>query len=482
MVFNSLQFTIFFIIVSLTYFILPYKYRCLLLLIASYYFYACSKPEYLFLLFLTTLISYISGLKMAKKDNKEDRKPILVFTIILNFLLLLVFKYFNSFGYYVSGIFAQFNIPYRIAEAKWIVPLGISFYTLQIVAYLMDVYRGEMKAEKNFCYFALYSSFFLTILSGPIERGKTLIPQFHEKKNFNYERISDGLRQILWGMFKKLVIADALATYVNPVYDNVYNYKGFPFLVATLFFAVQLYCDFSGYTDMAIGCAKILGYDLIKNFNLPYFSQNVQEFWRRWHISLSTWFKDYLYIPLGGNRVSKTRNYFNLLLVFLASGIWHGTTINFAIWGGLHGIYQIVGKFTKPFRKKTMRICKLSENNIIIVSIRMIITFILVDFAWIFFRAKNFTEAKYVINNIITCYPTINSNSFNFYDDIKIALISIVLLFIIELIDRIKGSFFMERLKRRNVVIRWIVYYIIIIFIIFSYGDAHSSQFIYSRF
>ena len=481
MAFNSLAFVLFFVIVALLYFIIPYKFRWFILSVASYYFYMCSKPEYVVIILFTTCVSYYCAIKMNTQKNRK-KKFILILAITINLGCLFLFKYLNFFDNSIIVLLKQFHLSYNVPELKWIVPLGISFYTLQTLSYLIDVYREEIAPERHFGYFALYVSFFPTILSGPIERGKHLLPQLHKRHDFNYDRVVEGMLLVFWGVFKKVVIADRIGNYVNLVYGNVHAYKGWTLIVATFFFGIQLYCDFSGYTDIAIGCAKILGYDLIKNFNLPYFSQSIQEFWRRWHISLSTWFKDYLYIPLGGNRVSKSREYFNLTMVFLICGIWHGANWTFVIWGGIHGLYQIVGKGTKKIRANIIKILHINSDGIFLKIYKILITFCLVNFAWIFFRAKNLNDAIYIVENMFTGLTVIHRKNITLgVQDFKIMVFAIMVLIIVELIDFIKNSFFLFRIRKKPLVIRWVIYYIFIM-IIMLIGYFGSGTFIYSKF
>ncbi|MBU3178144.1 MBOAT family protein [Clostridium estertheticum] len=474
MVINSLNFALFFLLIVIIYFSIPYKYRWILLLSSSYIFYMSYIPKFLIVIMFSTVVSYIAAIKMGDEKDKRKRKIILISSILINIGLLILFKYLIFFT-------RMFNIQNNFLNNKWIVPIGISFYTLQTLSYLMDVYRGKIKAERHLGYFALYVSFFLTIFSGPIDRGTNILPQFHKKFDFNYERIVDAMKVILWGLFKKVVIADRLAVYVNEVFNNVHSYKGWPLIIAAFLFAIQLYCDFSGYTDMTIGFAKILGYDLIENFRLPYFSKSVQEFWKRWHISLSSWFGTYLYIPLGGNRVSKFRSYLNIFIVFIVSGFWHGANWTFIAWGSMHGIYQIIGKLTKQSRTSFIKNLGINPEGLFIKIYKTIITFCLVDFAWIFFRANSLSDAMYIIKNLFVGLTNIRQSSILIVPDCKLIFYSVCILFFIEVIDFNKNEFFLMRLKKKNVVIRWVVYYIIF-FLIMFFGVFGNGSFIYSNF
>ncbi|MCB0064655.1 MAG: MBOAT family protein, partial [Caldilineaceae bacterium] len=338
MLFNSLQFIIFFPAVVTIYFLLPHRYRWLLLLAASYYFYAAWQIEYTLLIFISTAVDYAMAHLMAQSEKLWHRRAYLGVSLLVNLGLLFGFKYFNFFNESVRATLNLFNIFYNVPAFQVLLPVGISFYTFQTLSYTIDVYRGKLAPERHFGRFALYVAFFPQLVAGPIERATHLLPQFHQPMTFNQTRIASGLRLLLWGMFKKVVIADRLALYVNQVYDHPGDHGALTLLIASYFFAFQIYCDFSGYSDIAIGAARVMGFDLMENFRQPYMARSIAGFWRRWHISLSTWFRDYLYIPLGGNRVARWRWYSNLFLVFLVSGLWHGAAWHFVIWGALHGL------------------------------------------------------------------------------------------------------------------------------------------------
>jgi len=342
MLFNSLNFLFFFPVVTALYYMIPHRFRWILLLASSYYFYMCWKVEYIVLILITTLITYFTGLGIGKAKEKKKKKKYLVFCICSNLLILLIFKYFNFFNNSFKEIFDYFNIFYNIPSFNLLLPVGISFYTFQSLSYSIDVYNGQKEPEKHFGIFAVYVAFFPQLVAGPIERSTKLLPQFYNKIEFKYSQVTDGLRQMAWGFFKKIVIADRLSLLVNQVYNNADSYTGVPLIIGTYFFSFQIYCDFSGYSDIAIGAAKVLGIDLSKNFKYPYFAKDINDFWRRWHITLSTWFRDYLYFPLGGNRVSAKKWCYNILIVFILSGLWHGASWTFIIWGTLHGFFIIV--------------------------------------------------------------------------------------------------------------------------------------------
>ena len=395
MLFNSLHFLVFFPLVVVSYFALTPKYRTYLLLIASYYFYMCWEPEYVLLIAGSTVIDYFAAQKIYQSKKQATRKAWLWTSLAVNLGVLFFFKYFNFFSENISNTLNQLNVFYELPLYKFLLPVGISFYTFQTLSYTLDVYHGRLAPENNFARFALFVSFFPQLVAGPIERATHLLPQFKAVYNFEYERVVSGLKLMLWGFFKKLVVADLLAIYVNTVYNDVESFQGFPLIWATIFFAIQIYCDFSGYSDIAIGAARVMGFDLMTNFRQPYFSRSIREFWSRWHISLSTWFRDYLYIPLGGNRVVRWRWYYNLFVTFLVSGVWHGANWTFIVWGALHGVYLIIEILINQKQFKYNQSFKLAQI------FRVGITVSLVCIAWVFFRANNVHDAVLVFTNVL---------------------------------------------------------------------------------
>lgn len=400
MLFNSWQFLIFFPLVVAAYFLLPGRFRWMLLLGASYYFYMCWKPEYALLLILSTVVDYYTALQMGKTASPRKKKFYLGVSLSSNLGILFLFKYFNFLNASARAVFNHFNIFYNVPMFELLLPVGISFYTFQTLSYSIDVYRGRIEPEKHLGLFALYVTFFPQLVAGPIERSTSLLPQFYRHHNFDRQRIIAGLQLMLWGFFKKIVIADRLAAYVNQAYNNPAAASGIDLLAATYFFAFQIYCDFSGYSDIAIGTAKVMGFELMENFRRPYLSKSISEFWQRWHISLSSWFKDYLYIPLGGNRVAKWRWCCNLFVVFLVSGLWHGANWTFVVWGALHGFYLVFALLTADFRGKLLQALRLDRFNSAVKVSRILLTFHLVLFAWIFFRANNLADAFLIIAKI----------------------------------------------------------------------------------
>ena len=466
MLFNSFAFLIFFPMVCLIYFILPYKYRWAFLLVASYYFYMNWKPIYAVLIFGSTLITYISAILVEKfRTDLKLKKFFLVISLLLNFGILFIYKYFNFINESVFSILSYVNLQWEVPNLDILLPVGISFYTFQAVGYTIDVYRGDLKAERHLGIYALFVSFFPQLVAGPIERAKNLLPQFKQSFNVDFERISSGLKIMLWGFFMKLVVADRLSVYVDAVYNNVPQHNGTSLLLATVLFAIQIYCDFAGYSNIAIGAAKIMGYSLMENFRRPYFSRSISEFWKRWHISLSTWFKDYVYIPLGGNRVSTYRHLFNLFITFVVSGFWHGANWTFFIWGALHGIFLIVGVLKNKLLKQQ------NSNHFIDI----IITLSMVLFAWIFFRANTISEAFVIIEKIFTQHDSL------FIDQTTLvySLLGIAILLMKELKDEV--GFKISFSKSSNIFVRY-VYYLAMLTIILLFGVFDGGQFIYFQF
>jgi len=357
-------------------------------------------PKYIFVLFYLVLVDYIGGMLIGKSKNRAKKFYFVVF-ITLTSLPLLFFKYLNFFNVNLSKLADFLHWNYSVGLLSLVAPIGLSFITLQALSYIIEVYKGRQKSENNFLVFSLYIMFFPQILSGPIGRPQKLLPQFHKEYCFDFQRAVSGLRLMLWGYFKKLVIADALALYVNSIFHSPRLSLSYDLMTATFLFGIQIYCDFSGYTDIARGSARVLGFNLMENFNRPYFSQSILEFWRRWHISLTSWMRDYVYIPLGGNRVSNFRHFFNVLLVFAFSGLWHGANWTFIVWGLLHAFYIIFSFITKNFRQFLIKTIKLDKAPFLYKALKIITTFVLVDIAWIFFKAESISDAVYIITHFI---------------------------------------------------------------------------------
>ncbi|MFQ5607598.1 MAG: MBOAT family O-acyltransferase [Candidatus Zixiibacteriota bacterium] len=485
MLFNSLEFLLFFPIVVAFYFALPQRFRWMFLLGASYYFYMAWKPEYVILIILSTLVDYYAALRMGRATDKRKRKKYLVVSLVANLGLLFSFKYFNFFSDSLRDLLAEANVFYDSPALDILLPVGISFYTFQTLSYTIDVYRGARAPERHLGIFALYVSFFPQLVAGPIERSTRLLPQFFRERSFDYERALSGLRLMLWGFFKKLVIADRLAVYVNAVYNNPGDYTGAPVILATYFFAIQIYCDFSGYSDIAIGAARVMGYDLMENFRRPYFSKSIGEFWKRWHISLSSWFKDYLYLPLGGNRVAKWRWLYNLLAVFLISGLWHGANWTFLAWGGLHGSYLALSKMTAGIRRRFSETVGLVRRPELQRFVRVFVTFHLTLLAWVFFRANSLADAFTHLEGMLSPGVKGLAEAFGKHSpllgwiELFIAFSALALLALEHVIARRQspGAF----LSRQPLWARWFAYQALIVSTLL-FGVFSHAEFIYFQF
>lgn len=482
MQFNSLSFFVFLIIVFILYWIVPKKYKWVVLLIASYYFYMNWNALYSILIFFTTLVSFLMAIKIDndRSKGKKNSKLYLFITLLLCLGILFFFKYFNFLSKSLSDLFGFFSIKYDPIVLKILLPVGISFYTFQTLSYVIDVYRGEISSIKHFGKYATFITFFPQLVAGPIERSRNLLPQIVNPPEFDYDKAKYGFRQMLWGFFKKTVIADTLAIYVNLVYNNLGVYSGFSLVIATVFFAIQIYCDFSGYSDIAIGCAKLFGIDLMTNFKSPYFAQSIKDFWSRWHISLSTWFRDYVYIPLGGNRVGKIRSKVNLIITFLVSGLWHGANFTFIIWGAIHGFLQVFEKML--FKNKIRNETKFSFKW----CLRVLVVFIICTFAWIFFRANSLSDAIYVLSNSFSGI----SKPLN-YICAGINALGLDLFFFIEMGICVLGLFVFDFFSIWNdlyskidILPKYIriVIYVVLIWVIFTLAPTEVSEFIYFQF
>ncbi len=469
MLFNSIHFLYFFSIVLILYYLSPFKWRWLVLLISSYYFYMSWNVNYVFLILFTTVISYYTAIKIENSKSIFNKKLYLTISILSSLSVLFFYKYFNFFGSTFNEVFSYINYDTQIPYLKLLLPVGISFYTFQTLSYSIDVYKGSMETEKHFGIYALYVSFFPQLVAGPIERSTRLLPQFKVKHKLTLDNFIMGLKWVIIGYFMKLVIADRLALYVDSVYNNVYQHAGLTFIVATVLFAFQIFCDFAGYSSIAIGIARIMGFKLMTNFNRPYFASSISDFWHRWHISLSTWFRDYFYIPIGGSRVSVSRWYLNLFLTFLVSGLWHGANWTFVIWGALHGVYIVIENLFKLQAKKEQKVSIFNKL------LRIFIVFVLVNFAWIFFRANNLTEAFYIVNNIFDFNAPLYIDSKVFF----FGLIGLVILFINDyIVENNKNSI----LLNSNINYKSVVYFAFLVCLILFIGVFNGGQFIYFQF
>lgn len=471
MLFNSLKFIVFFPSVVLLFFLIPHRFRWLFLLIASYYFYMSWKPVYALLIFTSTTITWLCGILIEKSKENVKKRLFLITSLIINFSILILYKYFNFLNESIKSTLDYLNIGWDVPNLDLLLPVGISFYTFQAVGYTIDVYRGNIKAENHFGIYALFVSFFPQLVAGPIERASNLLPQFREVKKFSYDNFILGTRMMFWGFFLKIVLADRLASYVNAVFNNAESHNGSSHLLASFLFSFQIYGDFAGYSLIAIGVAKILDFRLMTNFNRPYFSTNVTTFWSRWHISLSTWFKDYLYIPMGGSKVSNSRHYFNIFVTFFVSGIWHGANFTFMVWGALHGFFLMIEKRIGIYKMKDN--FKFSIKN----TFNLFITFLLVTLAWIFFRANSLGDAIYILKSIFT---NLNSPLFIKWDVFFAASIALMIVIIKEIVDETLLSRF-EKLCARNFLIRPVLLAFLFAGIIL-FGVFDSGQFIYFQF
>ncbi|MBK0383663.1 MBOAT family protein [Pedobacter sp. SD-b] len=475
MLFNSLDFVFFFVIVTFLYYVLPFKSRWFLLLAASCYFYMAFVPIYILILGFTIIVDYLAGIYIEKSIGKK-RKLLLICSLVANIGILAVFKYYNFINDNISFLATSIHLKNNIPYLNMLLPIGLSFHTFQAMSYTIEVYRGKQKAEKHFGIYSLYVMFYPQLVAGPIERPQNILPQMHIKHQFSYANMAEGLKQMAWGFFKKLVVADRLSIYVDTVYPNPELHNGSTVALSSIFFAIQIYCDFSGYSDIAIGAARTMGFDLMTNFKRPYFAKSISEFWGRWHISLSTWFRDYLYIPLGGNRVKVSRRFLNLFIVFIVSGLWHGASYNFIIWGALHGIYQIIGLLIKPFVSAFEgKLPKLGAKTFNLF--KGVFIFIIVTFAWIFFRANNLSDAYLMIKNL----KTLGQMPFlgNGVNQLGHCFIAITLLFIIEYFMEFKPE--IKLMDNKYIAVRY-ASVLGLLFIILIFGVFNGGQFIYFQF
>ena len=487
MLFNSLPFVIFFPVVTILFFLLPHKFRWFLLLAASCFFYMFFKPVYILILAFTIVIDYYAGILLENEPDKKRRKKFLIMSLIANIGILAVFKYYNFLNSNITGIALLFGYKNPIPFLRMALPIGLSFHTFQAMSYTIEVYRGHQKAERKFGIYALYVMFYPQLVAGPIERPQNMLPQFHEKKYFNYNNAVTGIRLMLWGMFKKAVIADRLATITEPIFNNPHKYPASSILVCCFFFSFQIYCDFSGYSDIALGSARVMGFNLMKNFDRPYSSKSIAEFWRRWHISLSTWFKDYVYITLGGSRVSTPRKYFNLFIVFFLSGLWHGANWTYVIWGSIHGIYMVTGAMTENVRAKIRDVLGISRVKWLDDLLQKLVTFFLVAITWVFFCGNTVEDSFYMARKLPSALGEFIGMARHTYRlvlpiaDARV-LMCIAVVLVMELIHAIQ--------KRRSIntliqnqprYIRWCVYYVFVFAVIYL-GVFHNRQFIYFQF
>lgn len=498
MLFNSFDFMLFFPIAVSIYFIVPPRVRYIWLLITSYCFYMGWNPKYALLIAVSTVITFLSGLLIdyisVHRIPRVYKKWVVAGSFIINIGILVFFKYFNFLFHNINALLTHIGLFPIHKSFDVILPVGISFYTFQALSYTVDVYRNDIKAEKNLLKYALFVSFFPQLVAGPIERSKNLLNQInHAEKTelWNYRRITSGAVLMLWGLFQKMVIADRASIIVDHVYDLYWMYGSIELILATVLFALQVYCDFASYSMIAVGAARIMGFELMENFNTPYFARSVKEFWRRWHISLSTWFRDYLYIPLGGSRCSATKKYRNLMITFLVSGLWHGASWNFIIWGGVHGIYQVTGDIIRPLKERLNKKWNVKTQSFSYKTGQIMITFLLVDFAWIFFRTDSLADSFLFISRIATHF-----NPWTLFDqslytlglnqqEIHILLVAAAVLLFVDLIRYRKKKTLDIFLEEQCIWFRWgILFFLFFFILIFGmYGPAFDAkQFIYFQF
>lgn len=496
MLFNSFSFLVFFPIILIVYFVIPRKVRYIWLLLSSYYFYMGWNPTYALLLFLSTAVTYVSSLLLNKWRERSALKKVTVsLCVIVNFTILFLFKYFGFVMDTIEKILGMIHISMPEITLNLLLPVGISFYIFQAVGYMIDVYRGEIEPEKNFFRYALFVSFFPQLVAGPIERSKNFLPQIqnlHHLKLWDFDRVKSGALIMLYGYVLKMIIADRAAIYVNTVFDaETYNtYVGFTALIGAVLFAVQIYCDFAGYTFIAIGAARVMGIQLMNNFNAPYFATSIKDFWDRWHISLTSWFRDYLYIPLGGSRKGKFRKCLNILIVFMVSGLWHGASWHYVIWGMLHGILRVLEEITGKLRARLGELLHVRRDVFSYRLFKMLLTFLVVTLCWIFFRAESIRQALDIIKNIF-----VQPNTWVLFDgslftlglvakDFNVLIIFIGIMVAVDYM-RVQKKNITVAFSKQNILFQWVVFIagIWCVLVLGVYGPGYdATQFIYFQF
>lgn len=496
MIFNSMQFLVFYPIVVCLYFVIPLRVRKLWLLLVSYYFYMSWNAKYGLLLLFVTAVTYVLGLCLSNIERgnfvkkQALKKWCLGFGIVVNLMLLFWFKYIGFTITSINTVFSKAGMHVSIPVLDVVLPIGISFFIFQAIGYVIDVYRNDIYAEKNFVIYALFISFFPQLVAGPIERSKNMFKQIGNMPAFDMENVRQGLLSMAYGLFLKVFIADNIANLINPIFIDFEAYRGCELALAAVLFGIQIYCDFGGYTKIAIGSAKVIGFQLMENFESPYLAGNVKEFWRRWHISLTSWFTDYVYIPLGGNRKGKFRKYLNTLLVFSLSGLWHGADWSYVLWGVINGCYLVMHDATEKLRRKLCSVLSVNTEMFGWQVLKRVLVFCLIDFTWIFFRASNISVALKMIKRILLNSDISYIFSTHFLDvfgsgyRFLILCIGIIVLFIVDYAEY-KGKDVLKTVLNQQVIIRWMIYFAIIFFIILfgAYGDEYEqTQFIYFQF
>ncbi len=479
MLFNSIEFAIFFPLVCLLYFLAPVRARLPFLLVASCVFYMAFIPAYILILFITIAIDYVAGIQIDRSQG-TTRKNWLIASIISTCAVLFVFKYFDFFTGNFVGLAHLVGWSLPKPAVHIILPIGLSFHTFQSLSYVIEVYRGHQKAEHKFIPYATYVMFFPQLVAGPIERPQNLLHQFYERHDFNHDQVTAGLKRMAWGFFKKIVVADRLALYVNDVYGAPRNFNGLQLTIATFFFAYQIYCDFSGYSDIAIGAAQIMGFKLMENFRTPYYSKSISEFWHRWHISLSTWFRDYLYIPLGGSRAGLPRWVLAVLVTFAVSGLWHGANWTYVVWGVLNGVYLLAGIASRGFRDKVFGAVGLNRETVLRRAIMLGTTFVLTSLGWIVFRASTVDDAWYVITHLFQGWNVHQIGTEQFLlRQMPVAILAIISL---EAGQLLQGKISVPSLiNKLPVMPRWALYAGFILVVV-MFGIYRNTQFIYFQF
>lgn len=499
MQFTSFEFLIFFPVVVLLYYVMPRKLRQFWLLLASYYFYMSWNAKYGILILTSTGITYLCALVMEKfqmenAQGKTKRRLILSIAVVSNLALLVFFKYFYFLHDTAAMVCSIFGVELKASSLEIVLPVGISFYTFQALGYTIDVYRGTVKAEKNLIRYALFVSFFPQLVAGPIERSKNLLWQIEKiqrERMWSFDKITRGLLLILWGFFMKMVIADRAAVLVNQIFDMYYLFGGVALLTACVLFAVQIYCDFASYSIIAMGTAKILGIELMVNFEAPFFSTSIRELWRRWHVSLSSWFRDYLYIPMGGSRCTKPRKYCNTMITFLASGFWHGASWHFVVWGAIQGVYIIIGDLLDPVRKWFDVVFQVRWKTLVCQFCRGICTFLLFAFSFVFFRADTVSDAVYFLQRMVQ-----NFDVWSLFDEsifylgldrkeMGILLFGILILLIVDACYAAKRKLFDTIVKEQCLIVQYVIVAVLLVMVLVFgvYGEGYdASQFIYFQF
>lgn len=487
MIFNSFEYLLFFLIIAVFFYVIPFRFRWIMLLVASYYFYMSWEVSYIVLIVVQTLVAFGVGLIIGKLDDQRSRIAWLATGLSINFGMLFVYKYLNFFTDTINHILEYLVLPANLLPVyDLLLPIGISFFTFQTASYVIDVYRG-LPPERHLGLFSLFVTLFPHLIAGPITRAEHILPQLKKEVPFNHARIAGGLRLILLGMFKKVVVADRLAHLVDTVYNNPHNYEGIILIVATIFFAFQIYCDFSGYVDIAIGSAQILGVDFPDNFDSPYQATSISDFWRRWHITLMQWLRDYVYFPLGGSHHGAVRTCCNIFIVFLVSGLWHGANWTFVIWGALNGFYLIVERITKSIRQSITRSMGLDRIPVIshlYAMLCVVVTFSVVCFAWIFFRANSISDAFYIAKHLFS-----GAHMFSIENLYKLGLDKVDFYFGVFSVGLLELFHFMQKhrnirfmLAEQPIWLRWsATYFILFVVLLFGYY-GENKPFIYFAF